>query len=65
EYRIFKNNDDILLVLEKVKTSNLRMVFVKNNEVIKPSKEYYYEYIFEDKTEHIQNLIIIIIFFVF
>ncbi|CAG8697511.1 3921_t:CDS:1, partial [Cetraspora pellucida] len=51
-HRIFKNNDDnIFFVLEKVHASNLKMVFIKNDEIITPLKDYFYEYTSGDKVE--------------
>ncbi|CAG8794917.1 12480_t:CDS:1, partial [Cetraspora pellucida] len=54
--RLFKNKrDNNILVLEKVRASNMRLVFLKNNEIIKPPKEYWYEYDMGDKIDTIKD----------
>ncbi|CAG8768804.1 14886_t:CDS:1, partial [Funneliformis caledonium] len=50
--RVFKNQKDkVIIVMEKFLMSNIRVVFVKDENVIQPPSEYYYIYDFGDKKE--------------
>ncbi|CAG8482946.1 6290_t:CDS:1 [Funneliformis caledonium] len=49
---VFKNQKDgVIIVMEKFLTSNIRVVFIKDENIIQPPSEYYYIYNFGDKKE--------------
>lgn len=54
--RIYKNKrDGVIIVMEKCLISNIRIVFFKDNEIIKPPSDYYYHYDYGDKIDTVKK----------
>ncbi|KAF0554110.1 hypothetical protein F8M41_019602 [Gigaspora margarita] len=48
--RIYKNKKDNIIII-----SNIRIVFFKDNEIIKPPSDYYYQYDYGDKVDVVKK----------
>jgi hypothetical protein len=54
--RIYKNKrDGVVIIMEKCLISNIRIVFFKDNEIIKPPSDYWYQYDYGDKIDVVKK----------